>query len=70
MNWKKADYGLLFFIVKGTISTLLLCYGSLIYFNLSYMQLFRTMVLIFITDFSHKFEDSFIDINKIKEKKS
>ncbi|MFD6510245.1 MULTISPECIES: hypothetical protein [Bacillus] len=45
MNWKKGGlWIIIFFIVKGTISTLLIVTGAK-YFNLSFMQL---VVLILI----------------------
>ena len=54
MNWKKADYGLLFFHCKGTISTLLIVTGAK-YFDLSFMQLFvLILILLLISLISRK----------------
>ena len=47
MNWKKADYGLLFFVVKGTISTLLIVTGAK-YFDLSFMQLIVLILILLV----------------------
>lgn len=47
MNWKKADYGLLFFVVKGTISTLLIVTGAK-YFDLSFMQLILLILTLLV----------------------
>ncbi|EJQ45823.1 hypothetical protein BWGOE4_31820 [Bacillus mycoides] len=55
MNWKKGGlWIIIFFIVKGTISTLLLVTGAK-YFNLSYMQLFvLVLILLLISLISRK----------------
>ncbi|MBJ8055683.1 hypothetical protein JDS87_28150 [Bacillus cereus] len=55
MNWKKGGLRIIiFFIVKGTISTLLLVTGAK-YFNLSYMQLFvLVLILLLISLISRK----------------
>ena len=47
MNWKKSGlWIIIFFTVKGTLSTLLIVTGAK-YFNLSYMQIL-VLVLIFL----------------------
>lgn len=55
MNWKKGGlWIIIFFIVKGTISTFLLVTGAK-YFNLSYMQLFvLVLILLLISLISRK----------------
>ncbi|HDR4423367.1 TPA: hypothetical protein QCP59_004208 [Bacillus cereus] len=55
MNWKKGGlWIIIFFIVKGTISTLLIVTGAK-YFNLSYMQLFvLVLILLLISLISRK----------------
>ncbi|MED3485110.1 hypothetical protein P4523_23935 [Bacillus toyonensis] len=55
MNWKKGGlWIIIFFMVKGTISTLLLVTGAK-YFNLSYMQLFvLVLILLLISLISRK----------------
>ncbi|MED3397979.1 hypothetical protein [Bacillus wiedmannii] len=55
MNWKKGGlWIIIFFIVKGTISTLLIVTGAK-YFDLSFMQLFvLILVLLLISLISRK----------------
>ncbi|HGH7174179.1 TPA: hypothetical protein ACJMKJ_001697 [Bacillus wiedmannii] len=55
MNWKKGGlWIIIFFIVKGTISTLLIVTGAK-YFNLSFMQLFvLVLILLLISLISRK----------------
>ncbi|PFY70643.1 hypothetical protein [Bacillus wiedmannii] len=55
MNWKKGGlWIIIFFIVKGTISTLLIV-TSAKYFNLSFMQLFAlVLILLLISLISRK----------------
>ncbi|PEF40693.1 hypothetical protein [Bacillus wiedmannii] len=55
MNWKKGGlWIIIFFIVKGTISTLLIVTGAK-YFNLSFMQLFAlVLILLLISLISRK----------------
>ncbi|PFB26159.1 hypothetical protein COJ27_10845 [Bacillus cereus] len=55
MNWKKSGlWIIIFFIVKGTISTLLIVTGAK-YFNLSFMQLFvLVLILLLISLISRK----------------
>lgn len=56
MNWKKSGlWIIIFFIVKGTLSTLLIVTGAK-YFNLSYMQiLIIVLVLLLISLTGRKF---------------
>ncbi|EEL50163.1 hypothetical protein bcere0022_24820 [Bacillus cereus Rock3-44] len=56
MNWKKGGlWVIIFFIVKGTISTLLIVTGAQ-YFNLSYMQFFvLILILLLISLIGRKF---------------
>jgi hypothetical protein len=56
MNWKKGGlWIIIFFIVKGTLSTLLIVTGAK-YFNLSYMQfLVLILVLLLISLTGRKF---------------
>ncbi|HDR7784484.1 MULTISPECIES: hypothetical protein [Bacillus] len=55
MNWKKGGlWIIIFFIVKGTISTLLIVTGAK-YFDLSFMQLFvLILILLLISLISRK----------------
>ncbi|WP_242242081.1 hypothetical protein [Bacillus cereus group sp. BfR-BA-01309] len=55
MNWKKGGlWIIIFFIVKGTISTLLIVTGAK-YFDLSFMQIFvLILVLLLISLISRK----------------
>ncbi|EPD50329.1 hypothetical protein MHH33_03470 [Paenisporosarcina sp. FSL H8-0542] len=56
MNWKKSGlWIIIFFTVKGTLSTLLIVTGAK-YFNLSYMQiLVLVLVLLLISLTGRKF---------------
>jgi membrane protein implicated in regulation of membrane protease activity len=48
MNWKKGGlWIIIFFIVKGTLSTLLIVTGAK-YFNLSYMQIFVIVLVLLL----------------------
>ncbi|MFK4426250.1 hypothetical protein ACQKFK_08210 [Bacillus mycoides] len=48
MNWKKGGlWIIIFFIVKGTISTLLIVTGAK-YFDLSFMQLFILILILLL----------------------
>lgn len=55
MNWKKGGlWVIIFFVVKGTISTLLIVTGAK-YFALSFMQLFvLILILLLISLISRK----------------
>ncbi|PFO67563.1 hypothetical protein COJ86_21155 [Bacillus cereus] len=55
MNWKKGGlWIIIFFIVKGTISTLLIVTGAK-YFDLSFMQIFvLILILLLISLISRK----------------
>ncbi len=55
MNWKKGGlWVIIFFVVKGTISTLLIVTGAK-YFDLSFMQLFvLILILLLISLISRK----------------
>lgn len=46
MNWKKSGlWIIIFFIIKGTLSTLLIVTGAT-YFNLSYIQILLLVVVL------------------------
>ena len=47
MNWKKGVMGYYFFVVKGTISTLLIVTGAK-YFDLSFMQLILLILTLLV----------------------
>ncbi len=48
MNWKKGGlWVIIFFVVKGTISTLLIVTGAK-YFDLSFMQLFVLILILLV----------------------
>lgn len=48
MNWKKGGlWIIIFFIVKGTISTLLIVTGAK-YFDLSFMQIFVLILILLL----------------------
>lgn len=68
MNWKKGGlWIIIFFIVKGTISTLLIVTGVK-YFNLSYMQfLVLILILLLISLTGRKFLYRHKQIKKQKE---
>jgi len=69
MNWKKGGLWIIvFFIVKGTISTLLIVTGAK-YFNLSYMQLLvLVLILLLISLTGRKFLYRHKQTKKQKEK--
>lgn len=68
MNWKKGGlWVIIFFVVKGTISTLLIVTGAK-YFDLSFMQLIVLILILLVI--SLIVENYFIDVNKTKSKKS
>ncbi|MCU5097085.1 hypothetical protein [Bacillus wiedmannii] len=68
MNWKKGGlWIIIFFIVKGTISTLLIVTGAK-YFDLSFMQLFvLILVLLLISLISRKLLYKYKQNKKQKE---
>lgn len=68
MNWKKGGlWIIIFFIIKGTLSTLLIVTGAK-YFNLSYIQiLFLFVILIGISIIGRQFVR--IRKNRIKKEK-
>ncbi|PGS50041.1 hypothetical protein [Bacillus sp. AFS041924] len=68
MNWKKGGlWIIIFFIIKGTLSTLLIVTGAK-YFNLSYIQiLFLVVILIGISIIGRQFVR--IRKNRIKKEK-
>ncbi|MEH7350894.1 hypothetical protein [Gottfriedia acidiceleris] len=48
MNWKKGGlWIIIFFIIKGTLSTLLIITGAK-YFNLSYIQILLLVVVLLV----------------------
>jgi membrane protein implicated in regulation of membrane protease activity len=52
MNWKKGGLWIIvFFTVKGTLSTLLIITGAK-YFNLSYMQIFLLVIVLLMISYS------------------
>jgi uncharacterized membrane protein len=68
MNWKKGGlWIIIFFIVKGTISTLLIVTGAK-YFDLSFMQLFiLILILLLISLISRKLLHRYKQNKKQKE---